>query len=227
MSRYTLDHPALLAAFERLQGQETAPGHWALGGTSLPLGDELVGRFPLGGRFVDEAGSAAISQTVPEPRGSGICGWVINGGGDFTATVAEARRGWEKLLCLRSGRNRFELGGGTHANSLQARRVDLCRRDHRFPGGLAGVLCRLAAPSIDNLKRQGAEIIHASTNIRRLTGSIPSRSKVRRSRTAAGTEASSTRCLATSSRILVIGDYADDGFVLGWDSDKGQWWVDT
>ncbi|HEX4145703.1 MAG TPA: DUF6687 family protein [Pirellulales bacterium] len=66
MRSYELDHPGLIATFEQLQRQETAPGQWALGGTSLPFGGELQRQFPLGGRLVDERGNAAISQISPE-----------------------------------------------------------------------------------------------------------------------------------------------------------------
>jgi hypothetical protein len=66
MGRYDLDNSRLVAAFEHLQRQETAPGLWALGGTALPFGGELQGRFPLVGRFLGEQGHAAISRITPE-----------------------------------------------------------------------------------------------------------------------------------------------------------------
>jgi len=66
MSSYELDHPRLIAAFEQLQRQETAPGRWGLGGTTLPFGDEIQGRFPLAGRFLDEQGQPAPSQLPPD-----------------------------------------------------------------------------------------------------------------------------------------------------------------
>ena len=66
MSSYDLANPRLIAAFEELQRQETASGTWALGGTPLPFGDELQGRFPLVGRFVNEAGQPAVSQLSPD-----------------------------------------------------------------------------------------------------------------------------------------------------------------
>lgn len=66
MGSYELDHPRLLAAFEALQRQETAPGVWALGGTSLPFGEELQQRFPLVGRFLNAHGECAASRTTPE-----------------------------------------------------------------------------------------------------------------------------------------------------------------
>ena len=66
MSSYDLDNPRLVAAFEQLQRQETALGSWALGGTALPFGEELQGRFPLVGRFLNDQGHAAISQLSPD-----------------------------------------------------------------------------------------------------------------------------------------------------------------
>jgi hypothetical protein len=66
MSSYDLDNSHLVTAFGRLQGQETALGHWALGGTTLPFGNELQGRFPLAGRFLNEQGQPAISQITPD-----------------------------------------------------------------------------------------------------------------------------------------------------------------
>ena len=66
MSRYVLTNDRLIAAFEQLQREETAPGHWALGGTRLPLGDKLQERFPLVGRFANEDGQAVPSQLSPE-----------------------------------------------------------------------------------------------------------------------------------------------------------------
>lgn len=66
MASYTLDNPRLLRAFEEMQRRETARGQWSLGGTRLPFGDELLGRFPLAGRFLNEQGSPAISRLSPE-----------------------------------------------------------------------------------------------------------------------------------------------------------------
>jgi hypothetical protein len=66
MSSYELDNSRLIAAFEALQRQETAPGSWGLGGTTLPFGDELQGRFPLVGRFINEEGQPAVSQLLPD-----------------------------------------------------------------------------------------------------------------------------------------------------------------
>ncbi len=60
MSSYNFDNTWLVAAFEELQRQEAAIGRWALGGTKLPFGDELQGRFPLVGRFLNEQVQAAI-----------------------------------------------------------------------------------------------------------------------------------------------------------------------
>jgi len=48
-----------------LQRQETAPDRWGLGGTKLPFGDELQGRFPLVGRFLDKEGQPAVSRQAP------------------------------------------------------------------------------------------------------------------------------------------------------------------
>ena len=66
MSSYDLDNPRLIAAFEKLQRQETAPGQWGLGGTKLPFGKELQDQFPLVGRFLDERGHATISNLSPD-----------------------------------------------------------------------------------------------------------------------------------------------------------------
>lgn len=66
MASYDLDNRHLVAAFEELQRRESAPGCWALGGTSLPFGSELQDRFPLAGRFVDKQGQAAASRLPPE-----------------------------------------------------------------------------------------------------------------------------------------------------------------
>lgn len=66
MASYDLDNPRLVAAFEKLQRQETAPGHWSLGGTKLPFGKELQDQFPLVGRFLDEQGYATISHISPD-----------------------------------------------------------------------------------------------------------------------------------------------------------------
>lgn len=65
MASYDLDNARLVAAFEKLQRQETAPGQWGLGGTKLPFGKELQDQFPLIGRFLDERGDAAISDISP------------------------------------------------------------------------------------------------------------------------------------------------------------------
>ncbi|HUY32026.1 MAG TPA: DUF6687 family protein [Pirellulales bacterium] len=69
MSSYELDNPRLVAAVEQLQRQETAPGRWGLGGTTLPFADELQGRYPLVGRFLDEQGQPAASQSSPDRVG--------------------------------------------------------------------------------------------------------------------------------------------------------------
>jgi hypothetical protein len=65
MGSYVLDNPRLVTAFELLQRQETGLGRWGLGGTKLPFGDELQGRFPLMGRFLDKEGQSAVSQQAP------------------------------------------------------------------------------------------------------------------------------------------------------------------
>lgn len=62
MASYELNDRRMLAAFDELQQRESAPGCWALGGTSLPSGREMQDRFPLAGRFVDEQGQAASSR---------------------------------------------------------------------------------------------------------------------------------------------------------------------
>ena len=64
MGSYDLDNPRLVTAFNQLQEQETASGQWGLGGTTLPFGKELQGRFPLAGRFLGELGRSAAS-TLP------------------------------------------------------------------------------------------------------------------------------------------------------------------
>ena len=66
MESYDLDNQRLVAVFEELQRQETAPGRWGLGGTQLPFGSELQNRFPLAGRFFDELRRSHISQLTPE-----------------------------------------------------------------------------------------------------------------------------------------------------------------
>lgn len=66
MSRYEIRNDRLIAAFEQLQQQETTSGGWALGGTSLPFGDELQERFPLVGRFLDGQGQASTSGLSPD-----------------------------------------------------------------------------------------------------------------------------------------------------------------
>jgi hypothetical protein len=74
MSSYDLDNPRLVAAFEQLQRQEAASGRWGLGGTKLPFGDELQGRFPLVGRFLDEDGQPAASQLSPDRVATAVNG---------------------------------------------------------------------------------------------------------------------------------------------------------
>jgi hypothetical protein len=66
MSRYNIQNERLIDAFEQLQQQETSSGQWALGGTSLPFGDDLQERFPLAGRFFDEEGQVAASGLSPD-----------------------------------------------------------------------------------------------------------------------------------------------------------------
>jgi hypothetical protein len=66
MGSYALDNRHLVAAFDELQRRESATGCWALGGTSLPFSSELQDRFPLGGRFLNEQGKAAVSRLSPE-----------------------------------------------------------------------------------------------------------------------------------------------------------------
>lgn len=65
MASYDLNDRRLLAVFDDLQRRESAPGQWALGGTSLPFGSEMQDRFPLAGRFLDEQGQAAVSRLSP------------------------------------------------------------------------------------------------------------------------------------------------------------------
>lgn len=66
MSSYEIQDDRLIAAFENLQRKEAASGHWGLGGTKLPFGEELQERFPLVGRFLDRQGRSAASQLSPE-----------------------------------------------------------------------------------------------------------------------------------------------------------------
>lgn len=66
LSDYTIHNDQLIAAFERLQHNEKSPGHWALGGADLPFGESLKERFPLVGRFVDEAGAVHASTQPPD-----------------------------------------------------------------------------------------------------------------------------------------------------------------
>lgn len=66
MGSFGLDNPRLISAFESLQRHDTAAGHWGLGGTRLPFGDELQGRFPLAGGFLDDRGKSAVSQLSPQ-----------------------------------------------------------------------------------------------------------------------------------------------------------------
>jgi hypothetical protein len=74
MRSYDLDNSRLVAAVEELQRHETALGRWALGGTSLPHGDQLQARFPLGGRFLDAQGDAVISRTTPDREARAFAG---------------------------------------------------------------------------------------------------------------------------------------------------------
>lgn len=66
MSRYHIHNPRLITAFEQLQQQETSAGHWSLGGTSLPFGQELEKQFPLVGRFLDNDGTPSTSGLSPD-----------------------------------------------------------------------------------------------------------------------------------------------------------------
>lgn len=70
MSRYEIQNDRLIAAFKELQREESARGHWALGGTILPFSDELQKRFPLVGRFLDEDGQASASGLSPDQMAS-------------------------------------------------------------------------------------------------------------------------------------------------------------
>ena len=74
MSHYDLRNERLIDAFEGLQRAETAPGRWGLGGTSLPFGDDLQGRFPVVGRFLDEHGQVAASGLAPDVVATGLVG---------------------------------------------------------------------------------------------------------------------------------------------------------
>jgi hypothetical protein len=66
MASYKLENLGLIAAFKDLERQESAPGRWALGGTDMPYGNELQEQFPLGGRFLNDQGEAALSRLSPE-----------------------------------------------------------------------------------------------------------------------------------------------------------------
>jgi len=66
MASYEIRNLALIAAMRELQQQETAPGQWGLGGTTLPFGEELQSHFPMVGRFLDSEGQPAISQLAPD-----------------------------------------------------------------------------------------------------------------------------------------------------------------
>jgi hypothetical protein len=66
MSGYDIRDEPLVAAFRRLQEQETATGQWGLGGTVLPFGAELQKLFPVVGRFVDDACCPIASQLGPD-----------------------------------------------------------------------------------------------------------------------------------------------------------------
>lgn len=66
MSRYDLRNDGLIAAMGNLQRLETAPGQWGLGGTGLPLGDELQKLFPVVGRFLSLQTRPAVSRLSPE-----------------------------------------------------------------------------------------------------------------------------------------------------------------
>jgi hypothetical protein len=66
IASYDLGHDRLQAAMHELRRQESGPGQWGLGGTTMPFGEELQRLFPLVGRFLDEHGRPAFSQLSPE-----------------------------------------------------------------------------------------------------------------------------------------------------------------
>lgn len=89
MSSYEIQNERLVAAFQELERQETAAGQvgvprsdgealhrlkpglqrtgqWALGGTTLPFGEDLQKQFPVVGRFLDEQGQPAASKLSPD-----------------------------------------------------------------------------------------------------------------------------------------------------------------
>jgi hypothetical protein len=74
MGSYDFDNPRLVAAFEELQRQESASGHWGLSGTQLPFGEDLQGRFPLAGRFLDDQGKPAVSRLSPKTVAEALVG---------------------------------------------------------------------------------------------------------------------------------------------------------
>jgi hypothetical protein len=74
MSRYEIHNDKLISSFEELQQQETAPGRWGLGGSTLPFGEELQERFPLVGRFLNERGVPAVSGLLPDELADRLAG---------------------------------------------------------------------------------------------------------------------------------------------------------
>jgi len=94
MSSYELDNLPLIAAFEELQRQELVPGHWALGGTALPFGDELQGRFPLVGRFVNAEGQPAVSQLLPDRVTTALGDSLTNGLSATESLLVERAMKW-------------------------------------------------------------------------------------------------------------------------------------
>jgi hypothetical protein len=66
MSSYDIENAELTAAWQELQRQESAPGQWGLGGTSLAFGQDLQKLFPVVGRFLNEDGQPAVSHTSPD-----------------------------------------------------------------------------------------------------------------------------------------------------------------
>lgn len=66
MKSYRLEDPGWIQAFEWLQREEAAEGHWSLGGSDLPWGRAMQEQFPLVGRFLDGQGRSAVSKLKPE-----------------------------------------------------------------------------------------------------------------------------------------------------------------
>jgi hypothetical protein len=65
MEGYEVIHPPLVRAWQDLQMHETARGVWSLANQAFAFQADLQDRFPLTGRFVDDAGRWAPSRLSP------------------------------------------------------------------------------------------------------------------------------------------------------------------